>query len=125
MLLCASVLQVKAQDVASNPVVPNPVVYESVSFSNQQGSITIDCDEKEALTDFELIGQDVHFAFSWDEQKPADRFPMKLHLKPGEVTLKYRMQGEKSNFMKLKLLSGEHLKLQLKKARTARGNTST
>ena len=125
ILLLLPFFSLKAQDVASDPISPNPLVFESVSFSSEQGSLTITCEDKTLLTEFEVISKDAHFAFTWDGRSPADRFPMRLHLKPGEVTVKYKMQGEKGNFMQFNLANGEHLKINLKKSKSPKGVSTT
>lgn len=112
-LLLSPFFGLNAQDVASEPMEPRQYVFESVSFSSSSGNITITCKELDKLSDFEIIGQDAHLNFSWDDKTPADRFPMKLGIKPGKVIVKYKMRGEKFKTVELKLEAREEVKLAL------------
>lgn len=104
-----------AQDVIPTDVNSKEplIVFESVSFSAEQGSITITCKDARKLTSFEIIGENAHFSFEWNEENPADRFPMKLNIKPGKVIIKYKMLGEKKQPIELNLEAHDALKLTI------------
>lgn len=92
---------------------PAPLVFESVSFSTVQGSITINCTNAEQLTKFEFIGTDSYYVFEWDSEHPTKYFPMKLALKPGKVVVRYKMRGEKDKIIELKIEANDDVKLTL------------
>ena len=113
-LLLASFFSLGAQDAASDDTSHRPLVFESVSFSAVQGSIIIACKDAGKLTNFEFTGKEEHLAFEWNSAHPADLFPMKISAKPGKVTIKYKMCGEKSKTIQLKLVAHREVKLTLK-----------
>jgi hypothetical protein len=112
-LLLSLFFGIKAQEVARPATQTPPIAFESVSFSTLQGSITITCSEADKLTNFEFVGQNAYFNFEWDSNKPADCFPMKLGIKPGKVTIKYRMRGGEFKTIELKLTEKESLNLEI------------
>ena len=113
ILLLLPFIYVNAQDVLSSDISKRPVAFESVSFSTVQGSIIITCKNADQLTDFEFVGEGSHLTFAWDSKNPADRFPMKLGLKPGKVTVKYKMRGGQYQIIELVLAEKEEVKLAL------------
>lgn len=102
-----------AQDCPSEAMANTPLVFESVSFSAEQGSVTITCPKTVNLTHFEFIAEDTHYSFDWGGEVPARYFPMKLSFKPGEVTIKYKVKGEKAKTVELKIEADEALKLSI------------
>ena len=113
ILLLASFFSLSAQDVASEDLVKRPIVFESVSFSTDQGSLIIICKDTEALTSFEFIDNDSHFSLEWDSNNPVHHFPMKLSFKPGKVTVKYKMRGGETKIFQLKVAAHDELKLTI------------
>ena len=112
-LLLASFFSLSAQDVASYDTKYQQFAFESVSFSSEQGSITLPCKDVENLAYFEITGSNAHFIFEWGVETPADRFPMKLGIKPGKVTIKYIKHGEKNKPIELDLGADDQVKLAL------------
>lgn len=113
ILLLAAFFSVQAQDVIPYVSEHRPLVFESVSFSNDCGNITITCSAVDKLTNFEITGKDAHLNFEWSDDTPADRFPMKLGIKSGDVIIKYKMRGQKSKTIRVKLAAHEELKLSI------------
>ncbi|MCB0523974.1 MAG: hypothetical protein H6576_13305 [Lewinellaceae bacterium] len=113
ILLPLSFFYMRAQKCEVLTAPEMPLVFESVSFSAEQGSVTIKCIAPANLSQFEFIAEDTHYAFEWDAFTQARCFPMKLNFKPGKVIIKYKMKGEKEKTLELNIEANEALKLSI------------
>lgn len=114
LLLCTGIqLQAQQQECAKKNANNQSIAFESVSFATEHGDVIITCENADDLTDFQISGEDANLDFGWQASAPANHFPMKLGIKPGDVTIRYTMKGQKPKIIRLKLVAKEEVKVAI------------